>query len=357
MTLREVSYANTPRPVTARSSSTVLLPDRQSTPRAALGRHPNLTLVDWAAVGSQLGLTTTRSPQHARGAAVLRLIRQSVTSSPRACRPAGTRGGARRCRGWSSVRQPHHRRPADGRFLARPRATAPAPRCRCTTTCAPRRWPTRPSCRCGDGRCACATGGHKPGRRHGGRFSGRRRFVPLARRVGRYSSGGRAVAAGGELRLTCRVDTPAGVAAADALVSRSASPQSAPTGPDGACAACGATSTTSNVNYLDASRPEPGDRGAERRRGRVRHHPHRHTRARRRVRVFTDDAGCATCRCVHSTRAPQVGRGRPLGDPHRDRRSAAGAHRAAQPGGEPTDLPPVTGAVVNRPRRRPPPAT
>lgn len=101
VTLREVTYANTP----AAGRSQIELygfyfPIVNQHLEAALGRHPNLTLVDWSAVGGQLGLTYDAIHLNNTGAALYAdLIRRSVLSTAtrlpdQAVTTVGVPGGA-----------------------------------------------------------------------------------------------------------------------------------------------------------------------------------------------------------------------------------------------------------------------
>lgn len=80
VTLREVTYANTPPG--GREQIELYgfyFPTVNERLRAALDRHPNLSLVDWAAVGGQLGLTYDAIHLNPTGAALYaETIRQSV---------------------------------------------------------------------------------------------------------------------------------------------------------------------------------------------------------------------------------------------------------------------------------------
>jgi hypothetical protein len=80
VTLREVTYANTPpggrQQIELYGFYFPIVNERL---RAALDRHPNLSLVDWAAVGSQLGLTYDAIHLNTAGAALYaETIRESV---------------------------------------------------------------------------------------------------------------------------------------------------------------------------------------------------------------------------------------------------------------------------------------
>lgn len=265
VTLREVNYANTPPGGRGQIQLYgFYFPVVNQHLEAALARHPNLTLVDWAAASGHLGLTYDAIHLNNAGAALYSsLVRQSVLSTAtrvpdQASTTVGVPGAAGAGAAFVNFTTVD---PRTGGYLA-PAANDCANAnvsvhnyVRAQTVAHSAIVPLAP-----DGSlCVRNRAATNLVVDAGGVFPAGAGFVPLTpQRWADTRTTGTRVAAGGELRLSLSsLRLPSGVRAADVTALALSVTAVDATAPGWLrVLPCGTTSATSNVNYLDAA-PSP----------------------------------------------------------------------------------------------------